>query len=324
MLRPARLEDVPAIFHLIQALADYEQLSQAVVGNSAALATHLFSARSYVEAVVAEVDGRVIGFALFLPTYTAKSLQPGLYLEDLFVLPEYRGQGIGKALLQEVYRLAHKSHCSRLEWSVLDWNQPAIAFYQKMGATIRADLRICRLTGSALAQVAASATASPIRFATSAEVPQLLQWLQISPSVLQTNTNPEATLRQHLFESPAYAEAIVLEQAGQLIGGATFFHNYSTFLTQPGISIDHLATQHQSLDLELTLLTQLAQVAVQRQCGRLEWVVRATDSASVARYEALGATVLPDWWLCQVSAETLATRTSLKKEDHPPLLQPLH
>ena len=156
-VRPAAPTDVPAIFELIQALAAYEKLSHAVSGTAADLSTHLFGERPYAEALVAECEQAIVGFALFFHNYSTFLTQPGLYLEDLFVLPEYRDRGIGKALLQQVAQLAVARGCGRLEWSVLDWNEPAIAFYRYMGATVLPDWRICRVTGSSLAQMAAIA-----------------------------------------------------------------------------------------------------------------------------------------------------------------------
>lgn len=149
-IHPATPPDVPIIFDLIRALAEYENLTHEVVGSAAALHQHLFGERPYIEAVLARVADQTAGFALFFPNYSTFLTQPGLYLEDLFVLPEYRGQGIGKALLTYVGKLALNRGCGRFEWTVLDWNEPAIAFYQRMGAEVRPDWRVCRVTGEAL------------------------------------------------------------------------------------------------------------------------------------------------------------------------------
>ena len=154
ILRPAEPVDVPVLFRLIQALAEYEKLSHAVTGNADALADHLFGSRPYAEAILAEYAGQAVGFALFFHNYSTFLTQPGIYLEDLFVLPEYRRQSIGKAILSYLAALAVKRGCGRLEWSVLDWNEPAIAFYRRMGASILEDWRICRVTGESLCQLA--------------------------------------------------------------------------------------------------------------------------------------------------------------------------
>ncbi len=135
-IRLAISEDVAAIFSLIQALAEYERLSHQVTGNKEALSEHLFGSRPYAEAIVAEWHSQLVGFALFFPNYSTFLTKPGIYLEDLFVLPEYRRQGIGKAMLTYLGKLAVARNAGRLEWSVLDWNKSAIAFYEKMGATV--------------------------------------------------------------------------------------------------------------------------------------------------------------------------------------------
>lgn len=153
-LRVASADDMPTIFALIQALAEYEHLSHAVTGTPEALHEHLFGSRRYAEVVLAETAGNIAGFALFFYNYSTFLTKPGLYLEDLFVLPEYRQRGIGKALLTHLAQRAIDENCGRLEWSVLDWNAPAIAFYQKMGATVLPDWRICRVTGEALTRMA--------------------------------------------------------------------------------------------------------------------------------------------------------------------------
>ncbi|WP_460194693.1 N-acetyltransferase family protein [Thermosynechococcus sp. FA-CM-4201] len=149
-IRPATPADVPIIFQLIQALAAYEKLSHAVTGTEEALRQHLFGDRPYAEVLLAHTPTEVIGYALFFTTYSTFLTRPGLWLEDLFVLPAYRRQGVGTALLKALARLASDRDYGRIEWSVLDWNTPAIQFYERIGATILSDWRICRLTGSAL------------------------------------------------------------------------------------------------------------------------------------------------------------------------------
>lgn len=153
-LRSANVTDVPTLFRLIQALAEYEHLSHAVTGTPEDLQEHLFGAHPYAEVILAEVSGTVAGFALFFCNYSTFLTKPGLYLEDLFVLPEYRRSGIGTQLLTALAQLAIDRGYGRMEWSVLDWNQPAITFYERMGATVLPDWRICRVTGEALQQLA--------------------------------------------------------------------------------------------------------------------------------------------------------------------------
>lgn len=153
-LRPAIAEDAAVLFELVLALAEYEKLSHQVTGSVEQLREHLFGPRPYAEAVLAELDGTAVGFALFFYNFSTFLTKPGIYLEDLFVLPQYRQRGIGKALLTYLAQRALAEGCGRLEWSVLDWNAPAIAFYQRMGATILPDWRVCRVGEDALVDLA--------------------------------------------------------------------------------------------------------------------------------------------------------------------------
>jgi GNAT superfamily N-acetyltransferase len=162
-LRPAQIDDVPVIFDLIKALAEYEKLSHAVTGNVKALEKDLFGDRPRAEVILAECSSRVAGFALFFPSYSTFLTKSGIYLEDLFVLPEYRRCGIGKAFFYYLARLAAERNLGRVEWSVLDWNESAIDFYSRMGASLLPEWRICRLTGDSLEKLASSATAISIK-----------------------------------------------------------------------------------------------------------------------------------------------------------------
>jgi len=145
---------VPVIAELIRALARYEKLEQEVVMTEELLAAGLFGERPYAEVVLAEDDGRPVGFALFFHNFSTFLGRPGIYLEDLFVLPEQRGQGIGRILLAHLARLAVERGCGRLEWAVLDWNQDAIKFYERLGARPNSDWTVYRLTGEALSGLA--------------------------------------------------------------------------------------------------------------------------------------------------------------------------
>lgn len=162
LLRSAVPTDVPAIVGLIRELAEFEKLEHLMQATPETLAPHLFGPRPAAEAVVAEADGQVVAFALFFTNFSTFLAKPGLYLEDLYVQPAWRGQGLGKALLRHLGALAVERGCGRFEWSVLDWNAPAIALYESMGATVMPEWRICRVTGPALAAFgrAASAQAS--------------------------------------------------------------------------------------------------------------------------------------------------------------------
>jgi GNAT superfamily N-acetyltransferase len=152
---PADERDVPTLLSFIKGLAEYERLSDTVVATEQALRQTLFGDRPSAHVLIARYQGRPAGFALFFPNYSTFLARPGMYLEDLFVLPEMRGRGIGSALLSAVARAALDRGCGRMEWSVLDWNEPAIAFYKRVGATVMPDWRICRVTGEGIERLAA-------------------------------------------------------------------------------------------------------------------------------------------------------------------------
>ena len=172
-IRPAREDDIPAIRGLIRGLADYERMADQAVATEDDLRATLFGSRPYAEVVLAEADDVVagfsrpedvgagfsrpgdvgagfsrpiMGFALFFHNYSTFRGKPGIYLEDLFVIPEARGRGVGRALLLHVKAVAIARGCGRMEWSVLGWNEPAIGFYQKLGAVMMDDWRLCRIT----------------------------------------------------------------------------------------------------------------------------------------------------------------------------------
>lgn len=149
-LRAAEPRDLEAIVGLIGELAEFEKLTHLLEVTADKLQPHLFGERPVAECVVGEVDGEVVAFALFFTNFSTFLARPGLYLEDLYVRPAQRGTGLGKALLEHLGRLAAERGCGRFEWSVLEWNQRAIDFYEGMGATVMPDWRICRITGERL------------------------------------------------------------------------------------------------------------------------------------------------------------------------------
>ncbi len=153
-LRSATAADVPQILAFIRGLADYEKLTHEVVATEETLQATLFPAtgKPAAECVLASWAGTPAGFALFFTNFSTFLAKPGLYLEDLFVLPEFRGRGLGKALLLHLARMANQRGYGRMEWTVLDWNEPAIAFYESLGAVRKREWQICRLTGAALEQ----------------------------------------------------------------------------------------------------------------------------------------------------------------------------
>jgi GNAT superfamily N-acetyltransferase len=149
-LRPAQPADVPALVGLITELAEFEHLTHLLQVTPANLHPHLFGPRPAAEAMVAEVAGQVVAFALCFTNFSTFLAKPGLYLEDLYVQPAHRGSGIGQALLQRLAEVAVERGYGRFEWCVLDWNADAIRFYERMGATLLPDWRLCRVTGEAL------------------------------------------------------------------------------------------------------------------------------------------------------------------------------
>lgn len=154
MIRDATPEDIPTIAALIHGLAEYEHLAHEVALAETDLREHLFGAQRFAEVLIAEHGDAIIGFALFFHNYSTFLAKPGIYLEDLFVLPEHRAAGHGTALLARLARVAVERGCGRLEWSVLDWNAPSIAFYRSLGAAPMEDWTTWRMTGDALVALA--------------------------------------------------------------------------------------------------------------------------------------------------------------------------
>jgi GNAT superfamily N-acetyltransferase len=153
-IRPARPSDVAHIHSMIVELAVFEKLEHMVVATEELLHEGLFGAWPACEAIIGEADGEVVTFALFFHNFSTFLTRKGLYLEDLYVRQSHRGQGYGSAMLRKLAEIAVERHCGRFEWSVLDWNQPAIKLYKAMGAEILPDWRICRVTGEALTALA--------------------------------------------------------------------------------------------------------------------------------------------------------------------------
>ena len=157
-LRVAEETDIEIILGLIRGLAGYERLSHEVTADAATLRRSLFGARRIAEVVIAEAGGTPVGFAVFFHNFSTFLGLPGIYIEDLYVEPAWRGKSVGRALLIYVARLAKERGCGRLEWAVLDWNEPAIAFYRKLGGRRLEDWRIFRVTGNALDELSRQPT----------------------------------------------------------------------------------------------------------------------------------------------------------------------
>lgn len=154
VIRRGTERDVHTILKLIRGLADYERLAHEVEATTARVRAHGFGRRRYFETIICRRGGKPVGFALYFFTYSTFLARPTLYLEDLFVLPDERGTGAGKALLRALARIAVRRGCGRLEWAVLDWNRPAIGFYKRLGAKLRRQWILTRLTGAPLRRLA--------------------------------------------------------------------------------------------------------------------------------------------------------------------------
>jgi GNAT superfamily N-acetyltransferase len=154
VIRRGTERDVPTILRLIRGLAEYERLAHEMEATPARVRAHGFGRRRYFETIICRRGGKPVGFALYFFTYSTFLARPTLYLEDLFVLPEDRGTGAGKALLRALARIAVRRGCGRLEWAVLDWNRPAIGFYKRLGAKLRRQWILTRLTGAPLRRLA--------------------------------------------------------------------------------------------------------------------------------------------------------------------------
>ncbi|HEX7673628.1 MAG TPA: GNAT family N-acetyltransferase [Bdellovibrio sp.] len=154
---PAKESDIPTILHFITELAIYEKLEHEVVTTEEILKKTLFGDKKYAEVIFLEENGKKVGFALFFHSYSTFLGMPGIYLEDLFVLPEYRSKGYGKKILRELAKIAVERGCGRLEWSVLDWNKPAIDFYLSLGSKPMTEWTVHRVTGESLKSLAEKA-----------------------------------------------------------------------------------------------------------------------------------------------------------------------
>ena len=157
-IRPAIKSDCSLILEFVRELAEYERLSHEVIATVEDYERQLFGARPAAEVLIAETDGVAVGFALYFTNFSTFLGRPGIYLEDLFVRPKFRGRGYGKALLSHLGKLALERNCGRVEWAVLDWNQPAIDFYQSLGAKLLKDWIINRVSGADALEKLATAT----------------------------------------------------------------------------------------------------------------------------------------------------------------------
>jgi GNAT superfamily N-acetyltransferase len=309
-IRSVTSDDVPVLFSLVRSLADYEKLLHEVVGQEVLLHEHLFGESPVTEALLAEWEDQVAGFALFFPAYTPDRAETGIYLEDLFVLPNYRRKGIGKALLATLAQRVLDRQGRFLSWCVLDWNTPAIAFYRSLGTQIDTHRRICRVTGERLTHLAQQyqPTFNPVQPLTAKNIPPFVEWLQSHLGVTSGDAN---TLQSHLA-GPSVPLAFAIHQENRVDGGLLAYTTYSTFLTRPGFFVTTLASaKPNDTNIAINLLSYLAHQAVSRGYGRLEWAVMATDTRAIAHYTNLGAALLDDWRFCRLDGDPLATLATL-------------
>lgn len=153
-IQPATEADVPLLLEMFKALAEYERMADALVATEQMIRESFFGATPHAQAAMARIGGEAVGYAVWFFTYSTFLSRPGLYLEDVFVLPAWRGKGIGKALLRHLARIAVERGCGRFEWSVLDWNETAIRFYRGIGARPMDEWTVYRMTGDAIKQLA--------------------------------------------------------------------------------------------------------------------------------------------------------------------------
>ena len=315
-IRFATREDVPVIVALIREAAEFEGHAHLATATPERLAAELFGDGSACECLIGEHGGEPVGFAIFFHNFSTFLCRKGLYLEDLFVRPAARGTGMGKALLQRLARIAVERECGRFEWGVLAWNVDAQAFYQRMGATILPDWRVCRVTGDSLQTLGAPATpaadGSPARtrLATRADVPvivELIRDLAVYEHLEHLATATPARLEVELFGDRPTCECIIGEHDGAPVGFALFFHNFSTYLCRKGLYLEDLFVRPtaRGTGMGKRLLQALAQVAVERGCGRFEWSVLDWNVDAQGFYERMGATILPDLRICRVTGEAL-------------------
>ncbi|MGJ3254294.1 MAG: N-acetyltransferase family protein [Elainellaceae cyanobacterium] len=312
--RLATQSDVSVLFKLICDLAEYEKLAHEVVGSVDALADHLFGDRPCIQAFIAEHQHHPLGFALFFPIYSTAAAQTGFYLEDLFVTPEARGQGVGKALLSRLAQYSLEQSDGVLEWSVLDWNAPAIAFYQRIGASISDQDRVCRLTHPQLQSVSALTIPSDwtVRFATVNDSLAIAQHLCEKDNLSEAKQLFERWLTPTLAYKSApcsQLEVAVVVHGDRIIGCAPVSQSYSTFLTQPGFLIERVVVVpgYSYESVHQVLIAYLAKVALERQYGRLEWRETLHRPQAIGHAHQLGATVLDDWRICRGSGEVIAS-----------------
>ena len=309
-LRFATPGDTAAIFGLIRSLAEYERLAHQVTGSVEMLHGALFGDRPVAEVVLAEVDGEAAGFALFFSTFSSFEGKPGIYLEDLFVLPSYRRRGIAKALLSWLAQLVLERQGSRLEWAVLDWNRPAIEFYRRIGAEQMTHRCLCRMTGDRLIALAGRRRSVEVRGPQVEDVKPIVGLLRQNAEFHGEEGRFALTaegLAQTLFQASPPFEMVLAQSGSEVCGVGTHYASFSTFLTRAGVHLDDLLvrSQFRRQGFGTSLLVYLAGLAVERKAGRLEWYVYRDNDRAIGFYRQLGAELLPEWIPNRISDRAL-------------------
>lgn len=313
-IRPASQRDLPLICAYVRELAEYEQLAHEAVAIPDDLRAALFGDEPRIFCDLAESDGAPVGFALWFYTFSSFTGRPGIYLEDLYVRSEHRGQGAGRALLTSLARRCAAEGLGRLEWAVLDWNAPSIAFYQSLGAAPLSDGTLYRLTGEPLEAVGREATPSPsiaVRRAASGDSGLIHGFLgEFAESQKMANdlTASERDLRAGLFGGRPRAFCEVAEWAGEPAGFADWIYSFSTFKGRHGIFLEDLYVRahHRGRGLGRALLRDLARRCVTEGLARLEWGVMDWNAPAIAFYESLGAKPMSDWTVYRLTGDALA------------------
>jgi GNAT superfamily N-acetyltransferase len=310
-IRFATRDDVPFIVSLIRELAGSGQHGHLAAATPERLAAELFGDRPACECLIGEQDGAPAAFALFFHNFSTFLCRKGLYLEDLVVRPAARGAGLGKALLRRLAQIAVERECGRFEGGVSTDDAGAQAFYQRMGATLLSDWRVCRVSGDALEALGAAPSApARIRAATPADVGvvvDLIRDLAVYERLEHLATATPERLAIELFGDRPTCECVIGEQDGEPVGFALYFHNFSTWQCRRGLYLEDLFVRPaaRGTGMGKLLLRHLAQIAVARGCGRFEWSVLDWNVDAQAFYQRMGATLLPDLRICRVAGDAL-------------------
>ncbi|PLS69748.1 MAG: hypothetical protein CV045_00075 [Cyanobacteria bacterium M5B4] len=296
--------DVDAVFRQVMALAEYEKLLPSFTGSPEALAQHLFQEDAFVEGVIGEQDSYPAGISLFYCRYDPMQTRPIFFVEDFFVESYYRRKGIGTAMLSYLAQLALGRSCTRMEWMVLQWNTPALSFYQKFQVQILEHDRVARISGDALRYLGTQ-TLPPVllRDGEPADLSALWELLEIKGNVKGSIDK----LEEHLFGFIPYVRVLVAEHAGRPIGMALYSRTYSSFATAPGIFLEELFVlpEYRGYGLGKSFLISLAQRTLAIGGVRLDFYIDSSQPKVVNYYQKLGAEILHEWRICRVDSTNI-------------------